>query len=99
MVEISLWNKRFSPKHSHHYYYYPCSESSHTMPDEVGEHLARDQRPPNRSVRSFKFVCPGWCPLLFSSPHSFSIGFKSWDRYCHDRTFILWFSDPILCWI
>ncbi len=48
------------------------------MPNEVREHLARDQRP---------FLHPE--SLLFSSPHSFSVGFRSEDWNGHSRSLVL----------
>ncbi len=61
------------------------------MPDEVREHLTRDQRPflhPESlqilSIHSFILVL-----LLFSSTHSFSIGFRSEDWNGHSRRLVL----------
>ncbi len=67
------------------------SEFSHLMPDEVREHLTRDQRPflhPESlqilQIHSFMTVL-----LLFSSPHSSSTGFRSEDWNGHSRSLVL----------
>ncbi len=61
------------------------SEFSPIMPDEVREHLTGDQRPSLHpeslqilQINSFMTVL-----LLFSSPHSFSTGFRSEDWNGH----------------
>ncbi len=67
------------------------SEFSPIMPEEFGEHLTRDQRPffiQNLS-RSFRFTAPWRVLLLFSSPHSFSVGFRSEDRDSNGKRLIL----------
>ncbi len=43
--------------------------------------------------RSFRFTL-----LLFSSPHSFSVGFRSEDRDSHGKIFIFMLSDPFVCY-
>ncbi len=67
------------------------SEFSPIMPDEVREHLTRDQRPflhpeslPILQIHSSMTVL-----LLFSSPHSFSTGFRSEDWNGHSRSLVL----------
>ncbi len=67
------------------------SEFSHIRPEEFGEHLTRDQRPfssyrisPDLQIHSSMTVL-----LLFSSPHSFSVGFRSEDRDSNGKRFIL----------
>ncbi len=66
------------------------SKLSPIMPDDVREHLTRDQRPflhPESlqilQIHSFMLVL-----LLFSSPHSFSTGFRSEDWNGHSKA---WF--------
>ncbi len=58
------------------------------MSDEVREHLTRDQRPflhpESLQIHSSMVVL-----LLFSSPHSFSIGFRSEDWNDHSRSLVL----------
>ncbi len=63
------------------------SEFSHIMPEEFGEHLIRDLRPFSSSR-----ISPDPSDsqlLLFSSPHSFSVGFRSEDRDSNGKRFIL----------
>ncbi len=67
------------------------SKSSLIMPDEVREHLTRDQRPflhPESlqilQIHSFMMVL-----LLFSSLHLFSTGFRSEDWNGHSRSLVL----------
>ncbi len=67
------------------------SEFSHIRPEEFGEHRTRDQRPfssyrisPDLQIHSSMTVL-----LLFSSPHSFSVGFRSEDRDSNGKRFIL----------
>ncbi len=64
------------------------SEFSPIMPEEFGEHLIRDQRPflhtESLQIHSSMLVL-----LLFSSPHSFSTGFRSEHRDSHGKIFIL----------
>ncbi len=74
------------------------SKFSPIMPDEVREHLTRDQRPflhPESlqilQIHSFMTVL-----LLFSSPHSFSTGFRSEDWNGHSRSSVL-FSVTHFC--
>ncbi len=63
------------------------SKFSPIMPEEFGEHLIRDQRP----FSSYR-ISPDPSDsqlLLFSSPHSFSVGFRSEDRDSHGKRLIL----------
>ncbi len=58
------------------------------MPDEVREHLTRDQR----AFIHSSLISPDPSDsqlLLFSSPHSFSTGFRSEDWNCHSRSLVL----------
>ncbi len=66
------------------------SKCSPIMPDDVREHLTRDQRPflhpeslQTLQIHSFMTVL-----LLFSSPHSFSTGFRSEDWNGHSRSLV-----------
>ncbi len=89
--EISLWNKCFSLVHVSHNYWHPIiatsfsqdnsSEFSPIMPEEFGEHLIRDQRPflHPESLQILQIHSSMTVLLLFSSPHSFSTGFRSED--------------------
>ncbi len=56
------------------------------MPDEVREHLTRDQRP-FLHPESLRFPAPCWC--FFSSVHSFSTGIRSEDWNDHSRSLLL----------
>ncbi len=53
-------------------------EFSPIMPDEIGEHLSRDQRPflHPESLQILQIDSSMMVPCFFSSPHSFS-GFRS----------------------
>ncbi len=55
------------------------SEFSPIMPEEFGEHLTRDQRPflHTESLQILQIHSSMLVLLLFSSPHSFSTGFRS----------------------
>ncbi len=70
------------------------SKFSLIMPDEVREHLTRDQRPflHPESLQILQIHSSMTVLLLFSSPHSFSTGFRSEDW---KLGFVL--SDPFLC--
>ncbi len=61
------------------------------MPDEVREHLTRDQRlflhP--ESLQILQIHSSMTVLLLFSSSHSFSTGFRSEDWYGHSRSLVL----------
>ncbi len=60
------------------------------MPDEVREHLTRDQRPfPSESLQILQIHSSMTVLLLFSSPHSFSTGFRSEDWNGHSRSLVL----------
>ncbi len=67
------------------------STFSPIMPDEVREHLTRDQRPflHPESLQTLYIHSSMTVLLLFSSPHSFSIGFRSEDRNGHSRCLVL----------
>ncbi len=67
------------------------SEFSHIMPEEFGEHLIRDQRPflHTESLQILQIHSSMTVLLLFSSPHSFSIGFRSEDWNGHSRSLVL----------
>ncbi len=64
------------------------SKFSPIMPDEFREHMTRDQRPflhpESLQIHSSMTVL-----LLFSSPHSFSTGFRSEDCNGHSRSLVL----------
>ncbi len=67
------------------------SEFSPIMPDEVREHLIRDQRL-FLHPQSFQILqIPSSITVLlhFSSPHSFSTGFRSEDRDSHGKRSML----------
>ncbi len=71
---------------------------SSIMPDEVREHLTRDQRPflHPESLQILQIHSSMMVLLLFSSPHSFSVGFRSEDWNGQQKLgFVL--SDPFLC--
>ncbi len=60
------------------------------MPDEVREHLTRDQRPflHQESLQILQIHSSMTVLLLFSSPHSFSTGFRSEDWNGHSRSLV-----------
>ncbi len=61
------------------------------MPEEFGEHPTRDQRPllHPESLQILQIHSSMLVLLLFSSPHSFSIGFMSGNWNGQGRSFIL----------
>ncbi len=61
------------------------------MPEEFGEHLIKDQRPflHTESLQILQIHSSMTVLLLFSSPHSFSVGFRSEDRDSNGKIFIL----------
>ncbi len=61
------------------------------MPDEVREHLTRDQRPflHPESLQILQIHSSMMVLLLFSSPHSCSTGFRSEDWNGHSRSLVL----------
>ncbi len=67
------------------------SKCSPIMPDEVREHLTRDQRPflHPESLQILQIHSSMTVLLLFSSPHSFSTGFRSEDWNDHSRSLVL----------
>ncbi len=56
------------------------------MPDEVREHLTRDHPESLQILQIPSFLT---VLLLFSSPHSFSTGFRSEDWNGHSRSLVL----------
>ncbi len=65
------------------------SKFSPIMPDEVREHLTRDLRPNTESLQILQIHSSMTVLLLFSSPHSFSTGFRSEDWNGHSRSLVL----------
>ncbi len=67
------------------------SKFSPIMPDKVREHLTRDQRPflHPESLQILQIPSSMTVLLLFSSPHSFSTGFRSEDWNGHSRSLVL----------
>ncbi len=67
------------------------SKVSPIMPDEVREHLTRDQRPflHPESLQILQIHSSMTVLLLFSSPHSFSTGFRSEDWNGQSRSLVL----------
>ncbi len=66
------------------------SRFSPIMPEEFWEHLTRDQRPFSSYIISpDPLDSSSMLVLLFSSPHSFSVGFRSEDWDSHGKRFIL----------
>ncbi len=65
------------------------SKFSPIMPDEVREHLTRDQRPFHHpeSLQILQIHSSMTVLLLFSSPHSFSTGSEDWNG--HSRSLVL----------
>ncbi len=55
------------------------------MPEEVREHLTRDPE----SLQILQIPSSTMVLLLFSSPHSFSTGFRSEDWNGHSRSLVL----------
>ncbi len=66
------------------------SKFSPIMPDEVREHMTRDQRPflHPESLQILQIHISMTVLLLFSSPHSFSTGFRSEDWNGHSRSLV-----------
>ncbi len=67
------------------------SQSSPLKPDEVREHMTRNQRPflHPESLQMLQIPSSMTVLLLFSSPHSFSTGFRSEDWNGHSRSLVL----------
>ncbi len=67
------------------------SKCSPVMPDEVREHLTRDQRPflHPESLQILQIPSSMTVLLLFSSPHSCSTGFRSEDWNGDSRILVL----------
>ncbi len=61
--------------------------------------MIRDQRPflHTESLQILQIHSSMLVLLLFSSPHSFSIGFRSEDGNGHSRSLVLWSVTPFLC--
>ncbi len=72
-------------------YQFNSSKCSPIMPDEVREHLTRDQRPflHPESLQILQIHSSMTMLLLFSSPHSFSTGFRSEDWNGQSRSLVL----------
>ncbi len=103
--KISLWNKiknsntnwphLTAPFYSILFETSICQFNSSTfsliMRDEVREHLTRDQRPflHPESLQTLYIHSSMTVLLLFSSPHSFSTGFRSEDWNGHSRSSVL----------
>ncbi len=88
------WPQLTAPFYSIHFKTSICQNSiefSPIMPDEVREHLTRDQRPflHPESLQILQIPRSTTVLLLFSSPHSFSIGFRSEDWNGHSRSLVL----------
>ncbi len=62
------------------------------MPDEVREHLTKDQRSflHPESLQTLYIPSSMSVLLLFSSPHTFSTGFRSDNWNGHSRSLVLW---------
>ncbi len=94
-VGHNYWHPIIATSFSQH----NSSEFSPIMPEEFGEHLIRDQRPflHTESLQILQIHSSMTVLLLFSSPHSFSTGFRSEDRDSHGKIFILCSVTPFLC--
>ncbi len=88
---ISCWPQLLAPNYCNVLSQHNSSEFSHIMPEDFGEHLIRDQRPflHTESLQILQIHSSMTVLLLFSSPHSFSVGFRSEDRDSHGKRFIL----------
>ncbi len=83
------------------------SKCSPIMPDEVREHVTRDQRPflHPESLQILQIHSSMTVLLLFSSPHSFSTAFRSEDWNGHSRSLVLcsvthfWVVFEVCVWI
>ncbi len=66
-------------------------EFSPIMPEEFGEHLINDQRAflHTESLQILQIPSSMLVLLLFSSPHSFSTGFRSEDWDGHGKSYML----------
>ncbi len=86
-VGHNYWHPIIATSFSQH----NSSEFSPIMPEEFGEHLIRDQRPFSsyESLQILQIHSSMTVLLLFSSPHSFSTGFRSEDRDSNGKRFIL----------
>ncbi len=86
-VGHNYWHPIIATSFSQH----NSSEFSPIMPDEVREHLIRDQRTflHTESLQILQIHSSMLVLLLFSSPHSFSTGFRSEDWNGHSRSLVL----------
>ncbi len=86
-VGHNYWHPIIATSFSQH----NSSEFSPIMPEEFGEHLIRDQRPflHTESLQILQIHSSMTVLLLFSSPHSSSVGFRSEDRDSHGKILIL----------
>ncbi len=86
-VGHNYWHPIIATSFSQH----NSSEFSPIMPEEFGEHLIRDQRPflHTESLQILQIHSSMLVLLLFSSPHSFSTGFRSEDWNGHSRSLVL----------
>ncbi len=89
------WPQLMAPFYSILFQTSICQFNSSTfspiMPDEVREHLTRDQRPflHPESLQILQIHSSMTVLLPFSSPHSFSTGFRSEDWNGHSRSLVL----------
>ncbi len=86
-VGHNYWHPIIATSFSQH----NSSEFSPIMPEEFGEHLIRDQRPflHTESLQILQIHSSMLVLLLFSSPHSFSTGFRSGNWNGHSRSLVL----------
>ncbi len=103
MINVTILKKTccFSLVQVSHSYWHPIiatsfsqdnsSEFSPILPEEFGEHLTRDKRPflQTEYLQIFQIHSSMLVLLLFSSPHSFSTGFRSEYWYAYGKSFIL----------
>ncbi len=84
-VGHNYWHPIIATSFSQH----NSSEFSPIMPDEVREHLTRDQRPflHPESLQILQIHSSMLVLLLFSSPHTSSTGFRSEDWDGHGKSF------------
>ncbi len=89
------WTQLMAPFYSILFETSICQFNSSTfspiMSDEVREHLTRDQRPflHPESLQILQIHSSMTVLLLFSSPHSFTTGFRSEDWNGHSRSLVL----------
>ncbi len=87
----SCWPQLLAPNYCNVIFQDNSSEFSPIMPEEFGEHLISDQRPfsSSRSLQILQIHSSMLVLLLFSSPHSFSTGFRSGNWNGHSRSLVL----------